>query len=29
MPSRPFMYNTARELEQECVKIAKEVFSRD
>lgn len=29
MQSRPFMYNTARELEQECVKIAKEVFSRD
>lgn len=29
MRSRPFMYNTARELEQECVRIAKEVFSRD
>lgn len=29
MQSRPFMYNTARELEQECVKIAKEVFNRD
>lgn len=29
MQSRPFMYNTARELEQECVRIAKEVFSRD
>lgn len=24
--SRPFMYNTARELEKVCVKIAKEVF---
>ena len=24
--SRPFMYNTARELENVCVKIAKEVF---
>ena len=26
--SRPFMYNTARELEKECVRIAKEVFAR-
>lgn len=26
--SRPFMYNTARELEKECVRIAKEVFGR-
>ena len=24
--SRPFMYNTARELEKECARIAKEVF---
>lgn len=24
--SRPFMYNTARQLEKECVRIAKEVF---
>lgn len=26
--SRPFMYNTARELEKECVRIAEEVFGR-
>lgn len=26
--SRPFMYNTARQLEQECAKIAKEVFNQ-
>ena len=26
--SRPFMYNTARQLEKECEKIAKEVFGR-
>ena len=26
--SRPFMYNTARELEKSCAKIAKEVFGR-
>lgn len=26
--SRPFMYNTARELEKECARIAKEVFGR-
>lgn len=26
--SRPFMYNTARELERVCVKIAKEVFDK-
>ena len=26
--SRPFMYNTARELEKECAKIAKEVFGK-
>ena len=26
--SRPFMYNTARELEKECVKIAREIFGR-
>ena len=26
--SRPFMYNTARELERECMRIAKEVFAR-
>lgn len=26
MESRPFMYNTARTLEKECLKIAKEVF---
>lgn len=26
MESRPFMYNTARELERECQRIAKEVF---
>ena len=29
MKSRPFMYNTARQLEQECNRIAKEVFGRD
>ena len=28
MPSRPFMYSTAAELERRAVKIAKEVFSR-
>lgn len=28
MPSRPFMYETARELEQKAVEIAREVFSR-
>ena len=28
MPSRPFMYNTARELEKKAVAIAREVFSR-
>ena len=27
--SRPFLYNTARELERECVGIAKEVFGLD
>jgi hypothetical protein len=26
--SRPFMYNTARQLEKECAKIVKEVFGR-
>ena len=26
--SRPFMYNTAKELEMECMRIAKEVFAR-
>lgn len=26
--SRPFMYNTARQLEKECIKIAREVFGR-
>ena len=26
--SRPFMYNTARELEKECVRIAEEVFGQ-
>lgn len=26
--SRPFMYNTARELEKECVRIAREVFAK-
>ena len=26
--SRPFMYNTARELEKECLKIAVEVFGK-
>ena len=26
--SRPFMYNTARQLEKECKKIAQEVFGR-
>jgi hypothetical protein len=26
--SRPFMYNTAQELERECARIAKEVFGR-
>lgn len=28
MPSRPFMYNTAKELEEKVVDIAREVFSR-
>lgn len=28
MPSRPFMYETTKELEQKAVEIAKEVFSR-
>jgi HK97 gp10 family phage protein len=28
MPSRPFMYNTARELERKAVEIAREVFSQ-
>lgn len=28
MPSRPFMYNTARELENACERIAREVFGR-
>lgn len=28
MPSRPFMYETARELEQKAVEIAREVFSQ-
>lgn len=28
MASRPFMYNTYRELERECGRIAREVFSR-
>lgn len=28
MKSRPFMYNTARALEGECLRIAKEVFGR-
>lgn len=26
--SRPFMYNTARQLEKECTRIAREVFGR-
>ncbi len=26
--SRPFMYNTARELEKECVRVAREVFAK-
>ena len=26
--SRPFMYNTARQLEKECARIAKEVFGK-
>ena len=26
--SRPFMYNTARELEKECARIAREVFGK-
>jgi hypothetical protein len=26
--SRPFMYNTARQLEKECARIAKEVFNQ-
>lgn len=28
MPSRPFMYNTARELENACERVAREVFGR-
>ena len=28
MPSRPFLYETAKELEQRAVEIAREVFSR-
>lgn len=28
MPSRPFMYSTAKELERRAVEIAREVFSR-
>ncbi len=28
MESRPFMYNTARKLEEECAKVAREVFAR-
>ena len=28
MPSRPFMYETARDLERKVVEIAREVFSR-
>lgn len=28
IPSRPFMYNTARELENACERIAREVFGR-
>jgi len=28
MPSRPFMYNTVRELENACERIAREVFGR-
>lgn len=28
MPSRPFMYNTARKLENDCRIIAREVFNR-
>jgi len=28
MPSRPFMYNTAKELERLCGQIAREVFGR-
>lgn len=28
MESRPFMYNTARTLEKECLQIAKEMFGR-
>lgn len=26
--SRPFMYNTAKQLEKECIKISKEVFGK-
>jgi len=29
MKSRPFMYNTVRELEQICARVAREVFGRD
>lgn len=28
LESRPFMYNTARQLEKDCARIAKEVFNR-
>ncbi len=28
MESRPFMYNTVRKLEEECARIAKEVFAK-
>lgn len=28
MESRPFMYNTAQKLEEECVRVAREVFAR-
>ncbi len=28
MPSRPFMFNTARKLEEDCKEIAREVFGR-
>lgn len=29
MPSRPFMYNTVKELEKQYTKVAREVFGRD
>jgi hypothetical protein len=28
MPSRPFMYETALELERQCMRVAKEVFAK-